>query len=339
MATVKASLVVPVYRNEASIPDLVAALAGLAAGLPYPLEVVFVVDGSPDRSLERLASRLPEAPFASRLISLSRNFGAFPAIRAGLAAASGDVLAVMAADLQEPPSLAGQFFEILANEPVDVVIGQRQGRDDPALAQLGSRLFWRAYRRFVNPEMPPGGADVFGCTRTFRDHLLALDESHSSLVGLLFWLGFRRRFVPYLREARRHGTSAWTLRKKVTYLLDSVFAFTDLPIRLLMGLGALGIATSATIGAVIVVAHFAGVIKVPGYAATATMIAFFGALNLFGLGLVGSYAWRAYENGKRRPQSVVLGEMIFAGGGTAAAPVATAPAQGAPTHSDSAASR
>jgi hypothetical protein len=137
--------------------------------------------------------------------------------------------------------------------------------------------------------------DVFGCNRRFRDELIAMREAHSSLVSMLFWLGFRRKAVDYARSARRHGKSAWTMRKKVNYLMDSVFAFTDLPNRLLIGIGALGLATSTLLGVITVVGRMSGMIAVPGYAATILIISFFAALNLFGLGLVGSYAWRAYE--------------------------------------------
>ena len=103
-------------------------------------------------------------------------------------------------------------------------MGQRVGRSDTSLL---SNLFWWMYRRFVIPEIPKGGADVFGCTRAVRDQVLRLKEGNSSLIGLLFWVGFRRCLVPYERLPRREGKSAWTLGKKLTYLNDSVFSFSD----------------------------------------------------------------------------------------------------------------
>jgi glycosyltransferase involved in cell wall biosynthesis len=264
-----------------------------------------VVDGSPDRSWLLLSELLPRSGLNARLILLSRNFGSFAAIRAGLESASGDFFAVMAADLQEPPELIVRFFAELATESADVVIGTREQRGDPWASRIASQLFWRLYRRFVVPEMPPGGVDIFGCNRRFRDQLLELRESHSSLVAMLFWLGFRRTTVSYARNVRRHGKSAWTLRKKVNYLMDSVFAFTDLPNRILIAVGALGVAASTILGIVTILARMSGAIAVPGYAATILVIAFFAALNLFGLGLVGSYAWRAYDNTKNRPLAII----------------------------------
>jgi polyisoprenyl-phosphate glycosyltransferase len=307
------SLVIPVYGNEGSIPELLAELEEMSQKLERRLEVVFVVDGSPDRSASLLAERLPSCAFPSQLILLSRNFGSFAAIRAGLAEASGPYFAVMAADLQEPPDLILSFFRILETEPVDVVLGTRESRADPAGVRIPSQIFWSLYRRFVQPDMPRGGVDVFGCHRVFRDHLLSLQEANSTLVGLLFWLGFRRRFVGYERLPRRHGRSGWTLGRRLRYLVDSTFAFSDLPIRLLIAIGGLGLVLSVGFSAIVLIARLTGAISVPGYAATVLIIAFFAALNSFGLGIIGSYVWRAFENTKARPQPIVMSKARFEG--------------------------
>lgn len=231
------TLVIPVYRNEGSIPDLLDAVENLHHALNGEMETVFVVDGSPDRCYELLRETLPEKSFPSKLALLSKNFGSFQAIRVGLQLGSGERFAVMAADLQEPPELVLEMDRALRNESIDVVVGVRDGRKDPLLSRIPSQVFWRLYRRYVVPEIPPGGVDVFGCNRHFRDNLLQLDERHSSLIAQIFWLGFRRKCISYDRQARQHGKSAWTLHKKINYLMDSVFAFTDLPIRLLIRVG------------------------------------------------------------------------------------------------------
>lgn len=299
------SIIIPVYKNELNIPRLLVALEDLNQKLGSALEVVFVVDGSPDKSFEILKANLPSAKFQSQLLGHSRNFGSFPAIRSGLHAAKGIYLAVMAADLQEPPELVLDFFKALAANECDVVIGTRNGRNDPLLSRLLSSLFWRFYRKIVVPEMPEGGVDIFGCNKVFCEELLKLEESRSSLVALVFWLGFRRKFINYERLSRLEGKSAWTFVKKVDYMMDSVFAFTDLPIRLLTRVGMFGCVTSILLGIIIVLARLTGDVTVPGYAATMLVVLFFGTLNLFGLGLVGTYAWRGYENTKRRPMAIV----------------------------------
>ena len=300
------SLIIPVYRNEASIPELLAELQGLHQALAGALEVVFVVDGSPDRCHELLRTQLPRTGLDATLVLLTRNFGAFAAVRMGLVHARGDCFAVMAADLQEPPELVLQMQAVLARDEADVVVAERSGRHDPFWQRWQAALFWSLYRRYVVPEMPPGGVDIFACNRAFRDALLDLGESRSSLIAQIFWLGFRRAGVPYERQPRRHGQSAWTWRKKLAYLADSVFAFTDLPVRLLTRVGALGLLVAAVLGVVVLFGKLSGLIGVPGYAMTLIAILFFGALNLLSLGIVGTYAWRAYENTKQRPQAVAL---------------------------------
>lgn len=300
------SLIIPVYKNEGSLPDLLATLSAMNDELDGQLEVVITVDGSPDNCYAILRDALPRLAFRSQLLLHSRNYGSFAAIRTGLAAASGDFFAVMAADLQEPPELALAFFRSLAADEADVVIGTRDARNDPLASRLSSGLFWALYKKFVMPDMPEGGVDMFGCNRQFRNELLQLDETHSSLIGLLFWLGFRRKTISYERRARQHGVSAWTLRKKINYLMDSVFAFSDLPVKLLISLGAIGVAASGLFGLLIILFKASGLVNVPGYAATITTILFFGALNTAGIGILGAYIWRAYANTQGRPLAVVM---------------------------------
>lgn len=305
------SLVIPVYRNSESIPQLLKAVAGLDRSLGGNFEAVFVVDGSPDDSYEQLCRCLPEQAFRSQLVLLSRNFGAFQAIRIGLQHGQGDFFAVMAADLQEPPELVLEMSQVLRNNEADVVVGVREARDDPFASRVMAQMFWSLYRRFVVSEMPPGGVDIFACNCEFRDNLLTLDERHSSLVAQVFWLGFRRKTVKYSRRAREYGKSAWTFRKKLNYLMDSVFAFTDLPIRVLTRAGGFGAALSMLFGLLVAILKLSGVVQVPGYAATILVITLLGSLNLFGLGIVGSYAWRTYENTKQRPLAIPMKVHVY----------------------------
>lgn len=310
------SVVVPVYRNEETLATLVDRLEDLAADLDAPMEVVFVVDGSPDGSLLLLRRLLSEPKaFSSQLVSLSRNFGSFSAVRAGLAVAEGDFIAMMAADLQEPVSLARDFFRALAGGAHDIAVGVRIERDDPAGDMLPARIFWWLYRRLVEPQIPKGGVDVFGCTRQVADHLLRLDESHTSLVGLIYWVGFRRVEVPYVRQPRPIGKSSWSFRRKVRYLLDSIFSFTDLPITVIIVIGALGVAVSMIWAAVVIAAWAAGSINVPGYTPLMLALFFVTSTILIALGLVGSYVWRTYENSKGRPGAIPMTHERFDGNG------------------------
>jgi glycosyltransferase involved in cell wall biosynthesis len=275
------------------------------------MEAVFVVDGSPDRSYLVLKDLLADAAFPAELVCLSRNFGSFAAIRQGLKAATGPYFGVVAADLQEPPELLLEFFRLLAEGESDVTVGVRTGRKDPFWSALSARMFWGAYRKLIQPEVPCGGVDVFGCNLPVRDALLRLEESNSSLVGLLFWLGFRRAEVPYERQARTDGVSGWTVRRKFRYLLDSAFAFTDLPITALLITGVCGIFISLFVAGLVLLLKLLGDIPVPGYTPTVLLIGFSTSITLFGLGIVGSYVWRTFENSKGRPLYVPLSQESF----------------------------
>ena len=310
------SLVVPVYKNEPNIPALLAALEEMSLRLRGELEVVFVVDGSPDRSYVLLRERLQVCGFRSVLIALSRNFGSFSAILMGLSAAKGPFFAVMAADLQEPPELVVEFFESLARDEADVAIGTRLSRGgDPFITRITSGTYWWIYRRFVQPEMPPGGVDVFGCNDKVRRVLLQLEETNSSLVGLLFWVGFRRKYVPYSRRKRQDGKSGWTLKRKLRYMSDSMYAFSDLPIRLMVLLGFIGVIVAFVSALVIFGAWATGRIEVEGYTPIMMSIFFFAAFFLFAMGVLGSYVYRAFENTKRRPNFVEMSRETFGGEG------------------------
>lgn len=315
------SVVIPVYMNRDNIPPLLEALDMLNQRLEGDFEAVFVVDGSPDESLAVLEAELPTQRFRAQLLALSRNFGAFSAVRAGLEAARGDRITVMAADLQEPPELVLEFDEALRAGGHDVAIGVRRSRQDPLSTRMFSAAFWWAYKRFVQGDVPDGGVDVFGCSAEVCDRIVALGESNSSLIGLLFWVGYRRKFVHYDRRQREIGLSAWTLEKKLKYLSDSVFSFTDLPIRILMRLGMLGLLFSVAVSVVVFTARLFGAIEVPGYTATVLTVVFFGALNSFGLGIIGNYVWRTFENTKRRPNYVVARKRDFEAVAVSKAPV------------------
>lgn len=307
------SLIIPVYRNEASIPDLMLAIEELNCHFKKDMETIFVIDGSPDRSYEILQEILPQQNFHSKLILLSKNFGAFAAVRMGLQVSKGRYFAVMAADLQEPLELIYEMVAALRKDQVDIALGIRNKRHDPLLTRIPAQLFWAFYRRYVVRDMPPGGVDVFACNQMFRDNLLQLDEQHSSLIAQIFWLGFKRKYISYTRKKRLHGKSAWTFHRKFKYLMDSIFSFTDLPIRLLIRMGGFGVICSSLLGFIVFIARISNAINFPGYTITLLTIIFMGALNLFGLGIIGSYAWRTYENTKKRPLAIVIKTQTFEG--------------------------
>jgi glycosyltransferase involved in cell wall biosynthesis len=298
------SLVIPVYRNEENIPFLIEALEELNRTLDG-LEVVCVVDGSPDRSGQLLVAAGERTGFPLRIVFHSRNFGSFTAIRTGLEFASGDNVAVMAADLQEPPELVVKFFSLLERGEAEVVFGQREGRKDSPIRDALSNCFWWLYRKIVLRDIPPGGVDIFACNRAAVDAVLAIEEPNSSLIAQLFWIGFRREFVPYSRQERQHGSSAWSFSRRLRYMMDSIVSFTDLPIMFVLWFGLAGCVLSLLGGTAIALLRLIGQIQIPGYAALAVLVTFSTSATLAVQGILGLYLWRTFENTKRRPLRLV----------------------------------
>ena len=246
------SVIVPVYRNALDIPDLLARLSELDRLVAGGIEAVFVVDGSPDDSPR--AARGGAAGDAVRVAAACccrATSARSPRFATACESRAGDCFAVMAADLQEPPELVVDIpTRGCATDDVDVVLGARESRDDPWPSRAASALFWRLYRALIRAaDMSRRAASTCSpATVQLRDRSCSCSESNSSLVGQLFWLGFRRKLVPYDARARRHGRSAWTLRRKLRYLLDSIFAFSDLPMRVFSASAAIGLLASAVLG-------------------------------------------------------------------------------------------
>jgi polyisoprenyl-phosphate glycosyltransferase len=299
------SLIVPIFRSAENIEDLIVAIGALVPAIPGKSEVIFVDDGSPDISGQLLLKAQHRIPCSSKIVFHSKNFGSFTAIRTGLEFASGQYFAAMAADLQEPPELLTSFFEILSRNDADVVFGERQDRNEPIARKITSNVFWWLYRKIVMPEIPKGGVDIFACNRDVRDTVLSIEEPNSSLIAQLFWVGYRRSFVPYVRRERRHGKSAWNFARRLRYMMDSIFSFTDAPIVAVFWAGAFGVAFSAIFGFITFFARIFGYIEEPGYAGIILVNVFFGSTSLLIQGIIGSYLWRTFENTKRRPLRIV----------------------------------
>ena len=259
----------------------------------------------PDNSESLIRELAKSSALEIKIMSHSRNFGSFAAIRTGLLHAKGEFVGVMAADLQEEPKTLIQLFDDLDLKNADIAFGVRVQREDPFITTLASNVYWKFYRHYINPEIPKGGVDIFACRNEVAAQINSMKEVNSSLIGLLFWVGYKRIFVEYNRQPRKHGRSAWTFSKKMKYMSDSIFSFSDLPIRLVRALGVIGFTFSIVFGSFLILASLAGKITVPGYAPLMLAIILGNSSVLIALSVLGSYLWRVYENSQMRPASIL----------------------------------
>jgi glycosyltransferase involved in cell wall biosynthesis len=300
----KYAIVIPVFNNEASIETLFQELELITDSLKNSVEILFVDDAGPDKSISKILECKRTSLLNVRIIQHSRNFGSFAAIRTGLMQSKSDFTAVISADMQEPPSLLLSFFERLENTEADIVFGTRINRDDPFVSRVTSQIYWALYRKLVNNQIPRGGIDVFACRKNVINSINEMKELNTSLIGMLFWIGFNREFQPYRRSKRLHGKSSWTFRKKIDYMSDSIFAFTDLPIRFVRSLGLLGLLMSTVLSLVLLSATLAGKVDVPGYVPIMLAILLGNSSILISVGVIGSYLWRTFQNTQMRPFAI-----------------------------------
>ena len=300
------SIVVPVYHNAASLPDLLRRFQQLTLSNPNEeFEFVFVDDGSKDDSLavlERLALDEPRL----RIVKLSRNFGSNSALLAGLDQARGDAVAAIAADLQDPPELIHEMLQRW-REGKKVVLAARSGRSDPGMTAVLANTFYWLFRRFALKTMPKGGFDFFLIDRQVCGLLTAIQESNAYLMGLILWLGFDPEVLYYHREerARAYGVSMWTLTKKIKYFIDSFCAFSYLPIRFASLLG-IGLSFTGLLYALAVIGQrIVSGTEVQGWASLMVVLLVVSGVQTMILGVLGEYLWRNLEETRRRPRFII----------------------------------
>jgi polyisoprenyl-phosphate glycosyltransferase len=299
------SVVVPVYFNEGSLLPLYREMQEVEKqllDLGVGLELIFVDDGSGDGSFGELVKIKAERP-ATRLVKLSRNFGAVHASKTGLQFVTGDCFLVLAADLQDPPALildmvrrwqAGSKF----------VTCVRQKRSDPPLTTLFAKVYYRVLRAVVVANYPDGGYDLALMDKVMLPHMQSSGKNINPNV-FAFWLGFKPEVIPYERRQRVHGKSRWTFSKKIKFFLDTLLGFSIVPLRLISLTGMIVSAASLAFVCFVVVNGLLGRYDVPGFATLTSIIAFLLGLVICMLGVIGEYVWRIFDEINRRPEAVI----------------------------------
>jgi glycosyltransferase involved in cell wall biosynthesis len=299
------SLVIPVYYNEQSLPTLFGEIERFEQKLAergLGLELIFVNDGSGDNSLGEMMQFKQQRP-ATKVISLSRNFGAVAACKTGFRFVTGDCFSITAADLQDPIEnillmaeqwLAGSKF----------VIAVRAKRSDPTMTKVFASIYYWLVRWMVIGDYPRGGFDLMLMDKSMLPYMVGSSKNINPAL-YAYWLGFQPAVISYERQRRRHGKSRWTFRKKLNYFIDSITGFSVAPIRMISWTGFIIAMISFIYGAYMFVGALLGYIPVRGFATVVVLISFFSGVILLMLGVLGEYLWRIFDIVSNKPESVI----------------------------------
>lgn len=297
------SVVLPVFEEEEVLLELFKRLTAVLAQLHTSYEVIFVDDGSRDRTPELIRELNRQDP-CIKGVCLARNFGQQIAVTAGMRYASGAAVILMDADLQDPPEVLPKFLEKW-KEGYDVIYAVRASRKENLVKKLCYKVFYRLLAAMSDVDMPIDAGLFCLIDRKVLEVLNTLPEHKRFLPGLRSWSGFRQAGLSIPREDRYAGEVKYTLRKSMKLALDALLSFSTVPLRLAF-LAGFVISILCTVGILLIlyqrlVAH----ITVPGYATTVILILFLGAVQLLSLGILGEYLGRIYEEVKDRPLYVV----------------------------------
>jgi dolichol-phosphate mannosyltransferase len=299
------SIVVPVYFNAESLPALITRMVALERELlskNMTLEIIFVDDGSGDTSLDELL-KIKQARPDTKVIKLTRNFGAFKAVKCGFGLVTGDCFMTLVADLQDPPELIIQMVESW-RAGSKFTICERSSREDPIISKILSSFYYWLLRRLVVRDYPAGGYDMALMDRSLLQYFLRSSKNmYAPMLG--FWLGYRPTVIRYHRARRQHGKSRWTFWKKFNAFLDIMLGYSATPIRLMSGVGLLVATLSFSYGIFVTIKALVGKIPVMGFASIAALLAFLLGLVIIMLGTIGEYLWRVSDEVNGRQEAII----------------------------------
>lgn len=299
----KISLVVPIYNSSEFMQNLLEAIDDQKKISNWNLELILVDDGSKDRSFIKIEELSKIYPYIKG-IKLSKNFGHQIAVKTGLSHCTGDYIAIIDDDLQDPPSLLPHFFSYLDNG-YDVAYGVRKKRKESFLKKLSYNSFYRILKGLSDTEIPLDSGDFCVMKKQVLDNMLKLQEKNPFLRGIRAWVGFKQVGVEYERHARFDGQSGYTFKKLMKIALDGIFSFSSVPIRIITIIGVTGLAFAVVYSILVIYGYLFNNIAVKGFATLAILISFFSSLILICLGLIGEYIVRIYDEVRDRPYVVI----------------------------------
>lgn len=306
---IELSVVVPVYNEEPCLEELHRRLTAVLQKTVATYEILFVNDGSTDRSLEILRALHQHDPTHVRVLSFSRNFGHEAASTAGLQYARGRGVVLMDADLQDPPEVIPQLVERW-REGYDLVYAQRASRErETFLKRATSYLYYRVMRRLASLDLPRDTGDFRLMDRKVVDAFNQCPERNRFVRGLICWVGFRQTGIRFHRKPRYAGKTKYNYFKLMRLAVDSIVAFSIVPLRLATLIGAVVGAGSFVLFLAVLAEKLRGESPQPGYALLGTGILLLGSVQIFLLGIIGEYIGRIYQEAQRRPLFVIAEQL------------------------------
>lgn len=299
------SVIVPCYNEEEALPHFYREATAVLAGMNRPYELLFINDGSKDRTLEILKGLAAQDAHVFYL-SFSRNFGKEAAMYAGFCNVRGDCAAVMDADLQDPPALLPQMLETLESGEYDSVATRRVTRQgEPPLRSWCARKFYQLINRISDADIVDGARDFRLMTRSMVDAIVAMGEYNRFSKGIFGWIGFRTCWLPYENVERVAGDTKWSFWKLFRYAVDGIISFSQAPLSIASWFGIFMTFVSFLMIVFIVVRRLLFGDPVAGWASLICVVIFVGGLQMFCLGIMGQYLAKAYMETKGRPHYIL----------------------------------
>ncbi|MBJ6107443.1 glycosyltransferase family 2 protein [Hymenobacter sp. BT523] len=296
------SVIIPIYNEEPNIDELYRRLLSVLEPMVLPggFELIFINDGSRDRSLTLLMNLAVRDPRV-RYIDLSRNFGHQIAVTAGLDRAAGEAVVIIDADLQDPPELIPQLRQKML-EGYEVVYAKRRSRQGDSVGKkLTARLFYRILARITHISIPVDTGDFRIISRKVVEGLRLMPEQNKFIRGQISWIGYRQTYIEYDRAERAGGVTSYTYRKMIRLALDGITAFSDVPLKAVTITGFLVSGVAFLVGLYTLYARFFSHDYQPGWPSLMVSILFLGGVQLISVGIIGEYMTRLLANVRQRP--------------------------------------
>jgi dolichol-phosphate mannosyltransferase len=298
------SVVIPIFNEEAGLPELFKRLEESVAKITPDFELIFVNDCSTDNSLaviKDLASRHPVIKY----LSFSRNFGHQIAVTAGLEHTQGKAVIIIDGDLQDPPEMIGEMYTKY-NEGYKVVYAKRRSRSGESFfKKLTARLFYRLLVKLTGVQIPVDTGDFRLIDRVIVEHLKEMPEPAKFLRGQIAWLGYRQTFVEFDRDARKYGTTGYPLRKMIRFAIDGITAFSDVPLKIATTTGFIVSGFSLIVIIYALISHFILNETITGWTSLIISTMFIGGIQLIAIGIIGEYISRINTTVRKRPLYII----------------------------------